>query len=43
MLEPQRRLRWLARDRWRTKRLARQNAVSLAMIKAILEADAEDA
>lgn len=42
-LEPQRRLRWLARDRWRTKRLAMQNAISLAMIKAILEADVEDA
>ena len=41
-LEPRQRARWLARDRWRTKELARQNAVSLAMIKAIIEAGAGD-
>lgn len=36
-LQPSGRLRWLVRDRRRAKRSAARNAVSLAMIKAILE------
>jgi hypothetical protein len=39
---PRRWVRWLARDRRRTKEMAERNAVSLAMIKAILEAKGDD-
>jgi hypothetical protein len=39
---PRRWVRWLAHDRWRTKEMAERNALILAMIKAILEARAED-
>jgi hypothetical protein len=37
-VQPRKPLRWLVRDRWHTSDLAAQNLVSLAMIKAILEA-----
>ena len=37
-VQPRKPLRWLVRDRWHTNDVAAQNLVSLAMIKAILEA-----